>query len=115
MHVGTLLQTGATMGMLYSISKRLIHATVPAPVKAWLFSKSNPLSGGLVRAKMALQKRAAHDEIYDARYYVEVEEGMRSSSEVIADAVVSLLRPSTAIDVGCGTGALMVALQERGV
>ena len=56
-----------------------------------------------------------HDGIYTADYYKSTVEGpaVRSAS-TIAESIVSDINPRTVVDVGCGTGALLEALRERG-
>ncbi len=56
-----------------------------------------------------------HDEIYDANFYRERESGARSSAAVIAQSIVSDLRPSSVLDVGCGSGELLEELELQGV
>jgi SAM-dependent methyltransferase len=56
-----------------------------------------------------------HDWIYDAEFYeTSVEGPARRSAARIAATIVDDLKPTTVIDVGCGTGALLTALRERG-
>lgn len=57
-----------------------------------------------------------HDGIYSEDYYAStVEDAAGRSVGAMADSIVSDLNPKTAIDVGCGTGALLEALRSRGV
>jgi SAM-dependent methyltransferase len=57
----------------------------------------------------------AHDWIYDAGYYARrVEAPAVESAASIADSIVDELRPRSVVDVGCGTGALLEVLRERG-
>jgi SAM-dependent methyltransferase len=58
---------------------------------------------------------ATHDEIYGESYFQMVEDTTTASAEVIADSLVSHFAPSTVVDVGCGTGALMESLRARDV
>jgi len=63
-----------------------------------------------------LEQTAEHDEIYDADYYNEVvEKYMAESSDTIADTIIQAFSPRTAVDVGCGTGLLLLAMKNRGV
>jgi 2-polyprenyl-3-methyl-5-hydroxy-6-metoxy-1,4-benzoquinol methylase len=56
-----------------------------------------------------------HDWIYDAEFYeTSVERPARRSAARIATTIADDLKPATIIDVGCGTGALLTALRERG-
>jgi SAM-dependent methyltransferase len=53
---------------------------------------------------------------YDASYYVS--EGPASSlqsARIVVPALISLLRPRSVIDVGCGSGAWLSAFRENGV
>jgi cyclopropane fatty-acyl-phospholipid synthase-like methyltransferase len=85
------------------IFKTLYRILVPAPVRtsrivAWLKTRLLP-----------------HDWIYDAEFYATSVEGPACRSATrIAATIVGDLKPTTVIDVGCGTGALLAALRERG-
>ncbi len=58
---------------------------------------------------------ATHDEIYGESYFQFVEKTTKASADIIADSLVVHLAPSNAVDVGCGTGALLESLRTRGV
>ncbi len=56
-----------------------------------------------------------HDAVYDEDYYVNVVDAAAvASAEVIAESICRDLRPRSVIDVGCGAGALLVALRGQG-
>jgi SAM-dependent methyltransferase len=56
-----------------------------------------------------------HDAIYDSDYYASsVEDPAARSAEAISESILLDLQPSTVVDVGCGTGALLEALRRRG-
>jgi cyclopropane fatty-acyl-phospholipid synthase-like methyltransferase len=55
------------------------------------------------------------DSIYDAGYADRIEQSAASSAGTIAQSIAVDLRPRTIIDVGCGTGALLQRLSERGI
>jgi len=57
----------------------------------------------------------AHDWIYDSDYYEKGIAGLAArSAGRIADSILSDFKPASLIDVGCGTGALLEALRDRG-
>jgi SAM-dependent methyltransferase len=58
---------------------------------------------------------AAHDELYTPEFYEAVDREALASAGPIADTIARELRPENVLDVGCGTGALLVALRDRGV
>lgn len=58
---------------------------------------------------------ASHDQIYDESYFQFVDRTTKQSAEVMADAIIHGFHPSSAVDVGCGTGALLESLRSRGV
>ncbi|MCE9609402.1 MAG: methyltransferase domain-containing protein [Chthoniobacter sp.] len=57
----------------------------------------------------------AHNSIYNDTYYNAMEQHAQRSMEVIAQDVFSQFHPARVLDVGCGTGALLFSLQQRGV
>ncbi|MGH9257599.1 MAG: class I SAM-dependent methyltransferase [Vicinamibacterales bacterium] len=87
----------------HSIVKTLYRALVPASVRA-------SHAAGRLKAHLL-----GHDWIYDAEFYQESVEGpARRSAARIADTIVDELKATRIIDVGCGTGALLEALRDRG-
>jgi SAM-dependent methyltransferase len=58
----------------------------------------------------------AHDEIYTEDFYRKaVDPQAQQSAGAIAASVVDDLKPGTAADLGCGTGAILQRIKERGV
>jgi 2-polyprenyl-3-methyl-5-hydroxy-6-metoxy-1,4-benzoquinol methylase len=55
-----------------------------------------------------------HELMYDAEYFVHVEQYARQAAYSISASIMADLNPHSAIDVGCGTGALLEALRSRG-
>lgn len=53
--------------------------------------------------------------IYDAEYFAFVEKTTGPAAVLLSDSIYASCRPKFALDVGCGTGALLAALRERGV
>jgi SAM-dependent methyltransferase len=56
-----------------------------------------------------------HQETYDAEYYDFIEFTATWSRDAMADSIVRDLAPRNALDIGCGTGALLEALRAREV
>jgi 2-polyprenyl-3-methyl-5-hydroxy-6-metoxy-1,4-benzoquinol methylase len=54
-------------------------------------------------------------EAYSTSYYADVERLETESVQHIADWIVENIAPRSVIDVGCGPGHMMEALQQRGV
>lgn len=53
--------------------------------------------------------------VYSESYFESIERIEASSVETMAEWIVEALRPATVIDVGCGPGHMMAALESRGV
>jgi len=53
--------------------------------------------------------------VYSESYFESIEQIEASSVETMAEWIVETLGPSTAIDIGCGPGHMMAALEARGV
>jgi SAM-dependent methyltransferase len=56
-----------------------------------------------------------HQETYDSKYYEFIEFTSTWSREAMAESIARDLAPRHAIDLGCGTGALLEALRARAV
>jgi 2-polyprenyl-3-methyl-5-hydroxy-6-metoxy-1,4-benzoquinol methylase len=64
----------------------------------------------------APERRADRHELYDAHYYETIVDPlMRASAGAMASSIQRELAPRSAIDVGCGTGGLMLELQRLGI
>jgi cyclopropane fatty-acyl-phospholipid synthase-like methyltransferase len=64
-------------------------------------------------ARLARHILAPHDTVYDQDYYdTVVEVDAARSADVMAASIVERFKPKTAIDVGCGTGALLAAFRK---
>jgi SAM-dependent methyltransferase len=93
----------STMGRPPAIVKSIYRALVPASIRA---------SHAVARLKSRL---LAHDAIYDTEFYQDsVERPALRSAARMAATIVSDLDVANVIDVGCGTGALLEALRDRG-
>jgi SAM-dependent methyltransferase len=60
-------------------------------------------------------KWLSREFIYDAEYFVrDIDGPARTSAPTVAASILGDLAPKTAIDVGCGTGALLAQLRSAG-
>ena len=86
--------------------RNLYHKLIPPEIR------QTPL---LVKAKeCAYTYLLGHDVLYDANFFVGNDANARRSAGTIADSIVADLSPHTVVDVGCGTGALLLELKGRG-
>jgi SAM-dependent methyltransferase len=73
----------------------------------------------VIKCRAALSRRQwrnqPHDAVYDQEYFDFVEKTTRPVAQLLAADMVSACHPKRALDVGCGTGALLEALREQGV
>jgi SAM-dependent methyltransferase len=63
----------------------------------------------------ATVKSASHQEIYDQRYYARIDAAATTSKGPMAATIARLFEPASVIDVGCGSGAFLVQLKQRGI
>lgn len=103
------------MASLYGYLKPIYKKVVPARVQRLTWDRRYPFYWVVDPLKRLLQKNATHDEIYDGYYYDETVEGPAAEScRIMASTLCAAFSPRTAIDVGCGTGALLEAFQDNG-
>src|SRR6266404_6179842 len=73
----------------------------------------------VIKCRAALSRRhwrnQPHDVVYDQEYFNFVEKTTRPVAQLLAADMVSVCHPQRALDVGCGTGALLEALRNNGV
>lgn len=101
---------------LYTIAKTTYRTIVPRSLDRSFFDGQSAASRLIIRLKAALEQGAPHDDLYDATYYARQEEAMRVSSGHIAESIAERMpQVRTVIDVGCGSGAILGALRDRGL
>jgi cyclopropane fatty-acyl-phospholipid synthase-like methyltransferase len=100
----------------YRLSKSAYRTIVPRTFDRWVFDGKTPLSRQILRVKASLERNAAHDDLYDTSYFERYEHDMTPSAEGIAASIIERLpEVRSVVDVGCGSGAIMDMLRERGV
>jgi SAM-dependent methyltransferase len=94
-----------------------MYRSLPEPARRWADHRApGPMRRLRRRIVARLERGAAPDELYDAHYYdTVVDPIMLASAEAIAGSMERELAPGSVIDVGCGSGALMLSLERRGV
>ncbi len=106
-HDGDWSNSRRVVSVLASI-KRAYRKCVPAAMRR---------SRLVRRALRHINRHLPHDVVYDEDYYrLKVDSAASRSAAVIARSIVADIVPRTrsAIDVGCGTGALLEELRARG-
>jgi SAM-dependent methyltransferase len=105
------------MSSVFGRCRSMYRALLPLSVRNRLYLLM-PLPFQRLRIRMVsrLQRHIPHDEIYDREYYLKsVEPEIRISAGVMAKTIIDEFSPGKVVDVGCGTGALLAALQESNV
>ena len=93
-------------GSLYAACRRL-YSLLPEQIhRLPLF---NPIF------KQIAHRLVSFDEIYTHEYFAsEVEATAGCSAQVMSESIINKFKPIRVVDVGCGTGALLYELKERG-
>ena len=99
----------------YRALKSIYHALLPARVRTFLVM--NPIAR---KPRMLLSRIvehfARHDEIYDREYYeVGVDGAAATSAPHMVRALINEVHPASVVDVGCGTGQVLMSFRESGV
>ena len=104
------------MSTTYRLLKTGFRRTAPQWLKPMLFRGHTPFSRMVLRFKARLEAGAEHDELYDEAYFERQDLAMATSAEGIAASVRTLLPDvRTVVDVGCGSGAVLAALERVGI
>jgi SAM-dependent methyltransferase len=94
-----------------------VYRRVPEPARRWTIEH---MPRGLLSVRQRLLARlergAERSELYDAHYYDNVVDPlMLASADAMARSIEREFQPHSAIDIGCGTGALIAALERQGI
>jgi SAM-dependent methyltransferase len=91
---------------LWATSRSIWRTVVPQSLR------HTPLA---LQLKRLYSRAFPHNAIYDDEYFQsEVEDLAVRSADTIAGSILADLKPSSLVDVGCGTGALLAVLKDRG-
>jgi SAM-dependent methyltransferase len=100
---------------LYGLVNRT-YRRLPPPARGALDRAPPPIQRLRRKIVSRLVRGADLDEIYDRAYYDGVVDPlMLSSSDAIARSMRREFEPRSLIDVGCGSGALMLSLERLGI
>lgn len=101
----------------YSNVKKVYVTVFPMAVRQLTYTHM-PKCLKVVRSSIIrkLEKSAEFDEIYDENYFFKGKDPVyERSCQVIAENIVKVFSPKSVIDVGCGPGVLLLALEKEGL
>lgn len=100
---------------IYASLKGIYHAVLPARMRTILWT--NPITRKprewLLRRAETL---ASDDELYSEEYFANaIDGGAAKSAPIIAADLIEAIHPRSVVDVGCGTGQLLMAFRDQQV
>jgi SAM-dependent methyltransferase len=99
----------------YEVLKQTYRAALPASVRTWLW-QSKVTRGPRAWLWRQAERLANHDELYNDSYYRNaVDPIAAASAPAMTRTLFEALHPTTVVDVGCGTGQLLLHFQKLGV
>lgn len=100
---------------LYTALKSAYRAIAPSWMGGILFGGKTPLSRALLNLKSRMENSAAHDQVYDAVYYERYSAEMEQSAVGMVSTIRRHLAPTSAVDIGCGSGEVLAELVAAGI
>jgi SAM-dependent methyltransferase len=101
---------------IYGAVKTIYRRLVPVSRRGPFHDESTRIGRTSMRLLRWLESKGTHQELYDRDYYKRlVDPGATLSADVIATSVISSFNPTSVIDVGCGSGAILKSFSERGI
>src|SRR4051812_40316602 len=98
----------------YNSLKRLYPGALPAPIRTWLWQSSITRGTREWLCRQA-ERMAGHDELYSESYYRNtVDPIAATSAPAMVRSLFEALHPSSVVDVGCGTGQLLLNFTKMG-
>ena len=93
-----------------------LYLALPQGARRWILQRALHRAPRVSHRIVSwLERRAAPDELYDERYYDDIDPFMLVSAPAISRSIRREFEPQSVIDVGCGAGALLASLEEAGV
>jgi len=91
----------------FDLLKKAYRTVVPAFIR-----KSRPAR----RVAAMVPRLLGHDNVYDQNYYAKHVDGPAAqSSAAMSETIVNEFHPRSVVDVGCGSGYLLMVLKDRGL
>ena len=100
--------------MIYTAIKKIYRTLATPSLKNYVQSGQSWPAQLIRSAKSRMETAASHDQVYDHFYFEGIDHEMRRSAPAIAQSLIDHFQPAAVLDVGCGTGSILLELQIRG-